>query len=115
MTVDRSCAAPAEPTYPGVYIEESPGGARTISGVGTCATAAVGFTLKGPLNEAVHVESFADFERHFGDVPPTSAIPQALAQYFQRGGAAAWVVRTASGSPSAALALLLHQPIGESA
>jgi hypothetical protein len=85
-----------------------------VGGVSTCATAAVGFTLKGPLNHAVQVASFADFERHFGDVPADSGIPQALTQYFHRGGKQAWVVRTASGSPSASLALLLYQPIGES-
>jgi hypothetical protein len=97
-----------------VYIEERPGGVRTVGGVSTCATAAVGFTLKGPLNHAVHVASFADFMRHFGDVPANGAIPQALEQYFKRGGTQAWVVRTASGSPSASIALLLYQPIDES-
>lgn len=85
-----------------------------MGGVSTCATAAVGFTLKGPLNHAVHVASFADFERHFGDVPLNNPIPQALQQYFLRGGREAWVVRTASGSPSASLALLLYQPIDRS-
>jgi Bacteriophage tail sheath protein len=82
--------------------------------VSTCATAAVGFTLKGPLNQAVHVASFTDFMRHFGDVPTNSAIPQALQQYFHRGGRDAWVIRTASGSPAASLALLLYQPINDS-
>jgi uncharacterized protein len=110
----RSPAASAEPTYPGVYIEESPGGVRAIGGVSICATAAVGFTLKGPLNEAVHITSFADFMRNFGDVPENSAIPQALEQFFKRGGTEAWVVRTATGTPSASLALLLYQPIDQS-
>jgi phage tail sheath protein FI len=109
----RSHAASAEPTYPGVYIEESPGGVRTAGGVTTCATASAGFTLKGPLNYAVHVTSFADFERHFGDVSADSAIPQALQQFFHQGGTEAWVVRTATGSPSASLALLLYQPIDQ--
>jgi hypothetical protein len=68
-----------------VYIEESPGGGRTIGGVSTCAAASIGFTLKGPIDEAVHVSSFADFERHFADVPPKSAIAQALEHYFLHG------------------------------
>jgi uncharacterized protein len=110
----RSCAASAEPTYPGVYIEERPGGVRTVGGVSTCATASIGFTLKGPINEAVRVASLADFERSFADVPLNGAIPQALRQYFDRGGTEAWVVRTASGSPSASLALLLYQPVDPS-
>jgi hypothetical protein len=87
-----------------------------VPGVATsCATVAVGFELKGPLNHAVRVASLADFRRHFGDVPANSAIPQALERYFHRGGTEAWVVRTASGSPSESLALLLYQGIGESA
>ena len=80
-----------------------------MEGVSTCATAVVGFKLTGPLNHAVHVASLADFTRHFGDVPTDSAIPQALERYFHRGGTEAWVVRTASGSPSESLALLLYQ------
>jgi phage tail sheath protein FI len=110
-----SCPASAEPTYPGVYIEESPGGGRTIGGVSTCAAASIGFTLKGPIDEAVHVSSFADFERHFADVPPKSAIAQALEHYFLHGGTKAWVVRSASGTPSGSLSLLLYQPIDQSA
>lgn len=101
----------ANRSYPGVYIEESPSGARTVGGVSTCASAAVGFTLKGPLELAVHVASLADFERHFGDVSLDEPIPQALKQYFLRGGKEAWVVRTGSGSASESLALLLYQPI----
>ena len=100
----------AEPTYPGVYIEESPSGVRTVGGVSTCATAAVGFTLKGPLDLGVHVASLAEFERHFGDVSLDEPIAQALEQYLLRGGREAWVVRTGSGSPSESLALLLYQP-----
>jgi phage tail sheath protein FI len=107
---DRSRAASAEPTYPGVYIEETRSGVRNVPGVSTCGTASVGFTLKGPVNVAVHVASLADFERHFGDVPLDEAIPQALEQYFHRGGKEAWVVRTGSGSPSESLVLLLHEP-----
>jgi uncharacterized protein len=104
----------AERTHPGVYIEESPGGVRTVGGVSTCATASIGFTLEGRVNEAVHVASLADFERSFADIPLDGAVPQALRQYFLRGGTTAWVVRAASGSPQASLALLLYQPIDES-
>jgi hypothetical protein len=87
-----------------------------VEGVPTsCATVVVGFKLKSPLNHAVRVASLADFMRHFGDVPADSAIPQALERSFHRGGTEAWVVRTASGSPSESLALLLYQEIGESA
>jgi Bacteriophage tail sheath protein len=113
-TVDRSSAASGEPTYPGVYVEETRYAARPIPGVSTCGTTSAGFRLEGPLDQAVRVSSFADFERHFGDVPLDTAIAQALEQFFKRGGTHAWVVRAATGSPSASLALLLAQPIKES-
>src|SRR5215218_7238737 len=63
---------PTTPTYPGVYIEEIPSGVRTIAGVGTSITAFVGYTARGPLNQAVRVLSFADFERTFGGLHPDS-------------------------------------------
>ena len=57
---------PVAPTYPGVYIEEIPSGVRTITGVATSITAFIGRTLRGPVNDPVRVQSFAEFERRFG-------------------------------------------------
>ena len=57
---------PVQPTYPGVYIEELPSGVRTITGVATSITAFIGRTLRGDLDEAVTITSFADFERLYG-------------------------------------------------
>lgn len=57
---------PTTPTYPGVYIEEIPSGVRTIVGVATSIAAFVDFFPRGLLDEAVHLFSFADFEREFG-------------------------------------------------
>ena len=51
------------PTYPGVYIEEVPSGVHTITGVATSITAFVGYTARGAVDNAVHIFSFADFER----------------------------------------------------
>jgi hypothetical protein len=47
----RRDAMPVTPTYPGVYIEEIPGGVRTITGVATSITAFVGRAQRGPVNE----------------------------------------------------------------
>lgn len=57
---------PAALTYPGVYIEELPSGVRTITGVATSITAFIGSALRGPTDEPVRVQSFAEFERAFG-------------------------------------------------
>ena len=57
---------PVTPTYPGVYIEEIPSGVRTITGVATSITAFIGRALKGPVDQATRIQSFADYERRFG-------------------------------------------------
>jgi uncharacterized protein len=57
---------PVSPTYPGVYIEEIPSGVRTITGVATSITAFIGRAKKGPVNKAITINSFADYERIFG-------------------------------------------------
>jgi hypothetical protein len=75
---------PTTPTYPGVYIEEIPSGVRTIAGVGTSITAFVGYTARGPLNEAVRVLTFADFEPIFGGLHWNSEVGCAIQQFFER-------------------------------
>lgn len=94
---------PIAPTFPGVYIEEVPSGVRTITGVATSIAAFVGFFKRGPLNKAVQVFSFADFDREFGGLEARSEASYAIQQFFLNGGTEAWVVRTASGvSPALA-------------
>lgn len=50
---------PDSPTYPSVYIDEIPGGARDITGVATSITAVLGRALRGPVNEPTRIRSFA--------------------------------------------------------
>jgi phage tail sheath protein FI len=88
---------PTTPTYPGVYIEEIPSGVRTITGVATSIAAFVGYTARGPLNKAVRVLSFADFERNFGGLTRDSEVSYAVQQFFGNGGTDAYVVRAATG------------------
>ena len=84
---------PAKKTYPGVYIEEVSSGVRTITGVATSITAFVGSALRGPVDLAVRVRGFADFERTFGSLSRSSPMSYAVNQFFQNGGADALVVR----------------------
>jgi uncharacterized protein len=86
------------PTYPGVYIQEIPSGVRTITGVATSVAAFVDFFARGPLNRAVHIFSFADFQREFGGLNRRSEASYAIQQYFLNGGREAWVVRVAGGA-----------------
>ena len=54
---------PVPVSYPGVYIQEAPSGVRTITGVSTSVAAFVGWTKRGPINEAIRLQGFADYGR----------------------------------------------------
>jgi len=84
---------PTAPTYPGVYIEEVPSGVRTITGVATSITAFIGRALRGPVNKVRRVQSYADFERHFGGLWVDSTMSYAVRHFFQHGGSDALIVR----------------------
>ncbi|MDT5271238.1 MAG: uncharacterized protein QOH49_3424 [Acidobacteriota bacterium] len=84
---------PSTLTYPGVYIEEIPSGVRTITGVATSITAFVGRALRGPVNEAVVINSFGDYERVFGGLWLDSSMSYALRDFFLNGGGQAVIVR----------------------
>lgn len=94
---------PISPTYPGVYIEEVPSGVRAIRGVATSITAFVGRALRGPLDEPVTLNGFADFERLFGGLWVDSSLGFALRAFFDNGGGQAIVVRVAKDAKAAKL------------
>jgi len=89
---------PVTPTYPGVYIEEIPSGVRTIIGVSTSTGAFVDYFPQGPMDAAVQIFSWADFERIFGGLDTNSEASYAIQQFFLNGGTTAYVVRTTSGT-----------------
>ncbi|MFZ3168360.1 MAG: phage tail sheath C-terminal domain-containing protein [Candidatus Methanoperedens sp.] len=92
---------PIKPTYPGVYIQEIPSGVRTIVGVSTSVTAFVGSAESGPINKAIHILSYSDFERRFGGLANDSEMSYAVRQFFSNGGNDAWVVRVAKNATAA--------------
>ena len=96
---------PVNPTFPGVYVEEISSGVRTITGVSTSVTAIVGSAGRGPINEAVRLLSFSDFERRFGGLSADSDMSYAVRQFFLNGGSEAWVVRLAKNAGPAGLVL----------
>lgn len=89
---------PIQVSYPGVYLEEIPGGQPVVSGVSTASTAFVDFFARGPMNEAVRITDMQAFERTFGGLDKRSEASYGLSQYFLNGGQEAWVVRTGDGS-----------------
>ena len=95
---------PARRNRPGVYIEESVSGARSISGASTSVAAFVGSACRGPVNKATRILSFTDYQRRFGGLHPTSEMSFAVFQLFLNGGSEAWVVRVASKTGKATYA-----------
>lgn len=94
---------PVTLSYPGVYIEEVSSGVRTITGVATSITAFIGRSLRGPENEPVRVQSFAEFERRFGGLWRHSTMSYAVHHFFQNGGRDALIVRVHNGANPASV------------
>jgi phage tail sheath protein FI len=84
---------PTQVSYPGVYIEEITSGVRTITEVATSITAFVGWAPKGPIDRAVRVLNFPEYEKHFGPIHPNSYLGYSVKQYFENGGSDAYVLR----------------------
>jgi uncharacterized protein len=84
---------PVTPTYPGVYIEEIPSGVHTITGVATSITAFLGRGNRGPANQPIIINSFADYDRIFGGLWSDSMMSFAVSDFYQNGGAQAVIVR----------------------
>jgi Bacteriophage tail sheath protein len=80
-------------TFPGVYIEEVPSGVRPITGVATSITAFVGRALRGPVDEAIVITSYGDFERIYGGLWLDSNLGYAVQDFYRNGGSTAIIVR----------------------
>lgn len=96
---------PVRPTFPGVYIEEVPSGVRTIVGVATSVGAFIDYFARGPIDRAIQIFSFADFEREFGGLDIRSEASYAIQQFFLNGGSEAFVIRTGAGFRTATVTL----------
>jgi len=99
-------------TYPGVYIEELSSGVHTITGVATSIAAFVGWAPQGPVNEAILVQSWSDFQTQFGGLSAGNYLGYAVNQFFGNGGQQAYIVRLAW--TDAATASSVSHPIGGS-
>jgi phage tail sheath protein FI len=89
------------PTYPGIYIQELPSSAHSITAAPTSVTVFVGYTHPFKTNpahwgKAVEIFSFTDYEREFGGLYTSGVIESDVAyavnQFFLNGGSDAFVV-----------------------
>jgi phage tail sheath protein FI len=96
----------AETIYPGVYVEEISSGVRSISGVATSIAAFIGRASRGPVDEPVPINSFAEFERTFGGLSSSSMMSYAVRGFFLNGGSRSLIVRVHNGARAATVSLL---------
>lgn len=101
------------PNYltPGVYIEEIPSGSKPIEGVATSVTALVGAASRGPIGEAILIQSFDDYQQHFGPIADKNdALGLAVNAFYLNGGGSAYVARLVNaGAPVTAASLILKK------
>ena len=94
--------------YPGVYTREIPSGTRTITGAPTAVALFVGPTRSGIDNRRIRILSFADFERQFGGLSPTSSLSYSVVHFFNNGGGEAFIIRVPTSGSKAAISSLLR-------
>jgi hypothetical protein len=97
---------PATLTYPGVYIEEVPSGVRTITGVATSIALFIGWAARGPIDRALRITSFADYERQFGGLDGRTLLGYSVRQFYDNGGSDAYVLRIAANDAVTAAATI---------
>ncbi len=95
----------AESRTPGVELAEQSRAAQAIARVSTATAAFVGRALKGPVNQALPIGSFAEFQHHFGGLWQPSTLSYAVEQFFENGGSKALVVRVVNGARPPTLTL----------
>lgn len=91
---------PTPTNTPGVYVQEI-GAPPPPVDIPTSITAFVGRTVRGPVNEPVAVNSWAEYDAAFGELDEASGVSWQVRAYFDNGGAQALVVRLAASAGEA--------------
>jgi uncharacterized protein len=97
-------------TYPGVYVQEIPGGVRPVEIASTSTAAFVGAAEMGP-ETPTRVTSWTEFQRYFGTFYRDSYLAQSVFHYFNNGGRQCYVVRVTK-SDAAAATVTIHNRAG---
>ncbi len=94
----------------GITVTEAVGADQPIVRLPTATTGFVGRALRGPVNRAVRVRNFSEYQQVFGGLWQPSMLSYAVEQYFDNGGREAVVVRVVNGGAPATISL----PCGDS-
>jgi Bacteriophage tail sheath protein len=81
---------------PGVYHERADANAGGVNALRTDIAGFVGIAERGPLNLAVPVESYRQFQAWFGDTIDNGYLAYCARAFFENGGSRLWGVRVAS-------------------
>ncbi|MDB5812221.1 MAG: phage tail sheath protein [Betaproteobacteria bacterium] len=87
---------------PGVYYHRTDAGVPRVAPLRTDITGFVGMARRGPLHQALPIESWRQFVAHFGDFTGAAYLAYAVRAFFENGGARCWIVRVASDAAVAA-------------
>ncbi len=82
----------------GVELAQQSRAQHAIESVPTGIAAFVGRTLKGPVNQALRITSFSEFQQHFGGLWQPATLSYAVEHFFENGGREALIVRVANGA-----------------
>src|SRR5215831_7888421 len=96
-------------SYPGVYVEEIPGGARPIEAAGTSTAAFVGVAQMGADTGAQRVTSWEEFQKSFGTFFSGSYLAESVFSFFNNGGRQCYIVRVTPDDAAAATVTLLNR------
>jgi phage tail sheath protein FI len=89
--------------HPGVYVQEVSSGVRPLEGVSTSTAAFLGAASAGPLDRALMVTSFIEYQTVFGDFRADSYLTHAALHFFGNGGRRLYVVRVAKDAATASV------------
>src|SRR6478672_4441531 len=87
---------------PGVFYERVDARTPAITAIRTDIAGLIGIAPRGPVDVALPVESFRQFQAHFGDFTGTGFLAYAVRGFFENGGRRCWIVRVASELAAAA-------------
>jgi phage tail sheath protein FI len=94
-----------ERLHPGVYVEEVSSGVRPLEGVSTSTTAFIGKAERGPLDRALMVTSFIEFQAVYGGFLGDSYLAHSALHYFNNGGKRLYILRVAKDAAAAEVAI----------
>lgn len=86
---------PPEFLASGVFVDEVSVGSTPIPGAPTSITVLIGWTAKGPVDQALLVTSFKEFVLSYGGLDQRSELSYAIKHFFENGGSRVYPIRIA--------------------